>query len=92
MGEPPEACDDRAVLVGVVEVRVARVTLRQNLVERHATVLVREVLAVHEGQVEEAALDRADLGIEPAFDGLPRRTTRRCILREGAAIGPKQIA
>ena len=92
MGKSPEARDDRAMLAGVVEIRALLVAFGEILVELDGSILVVEILAVHEGQVEEASLEAADLSVETTLDGEPCSPACPLILRECPRIVAKQVA
>src|SRR5712691_10155244 len=86
--EAAEAADDLGVLLGVFEEFVIAISARQF----DAALLIRQMLRMHERQIEKLALAVRDLAVEPAGDRTAGNGTRERIGQIGARVAAEHVA
>ena len=92
MGETTEAGDDVAVLNGIVEHPLAVGVVAQLAEQFNALVLMLQVFAMFQGQVDEPALNRLELYRKVGCDRALGHCQRLSIGGKGARPIAKQVA
>jgi len=82
--KPPEAGDDVVVPPCCPETEVTVLVVGERRVKLKAPLLVGEVLAVFEGEIDEPAPDRCDGAVEAAIDRITGRLAGRRVTAKGA--------
>src|SRR5437660_12643100 len=86
--EPAEAANDAGMLAGILE----QILVAERAAERHAPLLVRQVLGMHERQIEELPFRHRTLPVEAARDGAVGNRTRKRVGGKSARLAAEHVA